>query len=164
MLPSTLKEKRILLGITGGIAAYKAPLLVRLLKKAGAEVQVILTENAKHFVTPLVLSTLSERQVYSSLWPSDDALRQIDITHITSADWANVMVVAPATANCIGKLASGIADDLLLTTLITVTCPVLLCPSMATSMYQKSSRIGKYRKVISAGLSPDGARCGRTCL
>jgi len=136
MTQRVLKGKRILLGITGGIAAYKAPLLVRLLKKAGSEVQVVMTENAGQFVTPLTLATVSERPVCSTMWPSEEALQQTDIAHISLADWAELVVVAPATANILGKLAGGLADDLLSTTLITVTCPVLLCPSMTTSMYE----------------------------
>ncbi len=136
MTGSILKGKKILLGVTGGIAAYKTPLLVRLLKKEGAEVQAVMTENAKQFVTPLVLATLTERPVYSTMWPSDEALERIEIAHIAIADWADAMVVAPATANCLGKLASGLADDLLSTTLLTVTCPVLLCPAMSTPMFE----------------------------
>ena len=136
MADSILKGKKILLGVTGGIAAYKTPLLVRLLKKEGAEVQAVMTENAKRFVTPLVLATLTERPAYSTMWPSDEALERIEIAHIAIADWADALVVAPATANCLGKLASGLADDLLSTTLLTVICPVLLCPAMTTSMFE----------------------------
>ena len=136
MTQSVLTGRKILLGVSGGIAAYKAPLLVRLLKKAGSEVQVVMTENAKQFVTPLTLATVSERPVYWTMWPSDEALQQTDIAHISLADWADLVVVAPATANILGKLAGGLADDLLSTTLITVTCPVLLCPAMTSSMYE----------------------------
>lgn len=138
MTGSVLDGKRILLGVTGGIAAYKIPSLVRLLKKEGAEVQAVITENARRFVTPLVLATLTERPVYSTMWPSDEALERIEIAHIAIANWADAMVVAPATANCLGKLASGLADDLLSTTLLTVTCPVLLCPAMTTSMFENA--------------------------
>jgi phosphopantothenoylcysteine decarboxylase / phosphopantothenate---cysteine ligase len=135
MPEESLKDKRILLGVSGGIAAYKTPLLVRLLKKAGAEVQVVLTENGARFVTPLTLATVSERPVYTTMWASDEALQQTDIAHISLAEWADLMLVAPATANIIAKLAHGLADDLLSTTLITVTCPVLFCPAMNTNMY-----------------------------
>ena len=158
MSSTSLSNKKILLGITGGIAAYKTPLLVRLLKKAGNEVQVVMTESAKQFVTPLVLATLTERPVYSTMWPTDEALQRMDITHISVTDWADLMVVAPATANCIGKLASGIADDLLSTTLLTVTCPVLLCPAMTTSMFENPMVAGNIEKLKSHGyhlMEPD---------
>lgn len=128
-----LNMKNILLGISGGIAAYKAPLLVRLLQKEGADVQVVMTENAGRFVTPMTLSTLSGNPVYDSLWTQPD---RVDVRHVSLADWADIMVIAPATANVIGKLASGIADDLLTTVLLSVRCPVLLCPAMATPMYE----------------------------
>lgn len=136
MNSENLQGKKIILGVTGGIAAYKAALLIRLLRQAGCQVQVLMTRNAKRFITPLTLATLSDRPVFSRMWMSDAELARTDIAHISLADWADLMVVAPATANCIGKLASGLADDLLSTTLLTVTCPVLLCPAMTTTMYE----------------------------
>jgi len=152
------KEKKILLGVTGGIAAYKTPLLVRLLKKAGSEVQVIMTENARHFVTPLTLATVSERPVYFTMWPDEGSLQKTDIAHISISDWSDLVVVAPATANCIGKMACGLADDLLSTTLLTVTVPILLCPAMTTSMYQHpvvAENLARLKKIGCHVLEPD---------
>ena len=131
----TLKGRKVVLGVCGGIAAYKSAYLVRLLQGEECKVQVVMTTNGTRFITPLSLATLSGRPVYTTMWPSEDALQQADIAHIELAEWAEVMVVAPATANCLAKLSCGLADDLLSTTLITVTCPVLLCPAMNMNMY-----------------------------
>ena len=127
-----MKYKHILLGITGGIAAYKAPLIVRLLKSKGADVRCVMTRNATNFVTPLTLQTVSQNKVYiepfevAGVWNPE---------HIALADWADLFLIAPATANCIGKYAAGIADDLLTTTLLAYTGPVLLAPTMNDKMY-----------------------------
>ena len=124
--------KHILLGVTGGIAAYKSPELLRLFKKAGAEVTVSMTDAAQHFVGRTTFEVLSENPVLSDLWTDT----QSSVTHIDVAARSDLAVIAPATANFIGKLAHGIADDALTTTMLALTCPVMICPSMNTDMYQ----------------------------
>ncbi|MHB8137651.1 MAG: bifunctional phosphopantothenoylcysteine decarboxylase/phosphopantothenate--cysteine ligase CoaBC [Smithellaceae bacterium] len=126
-----LENKKIVLGITGGIAAYKAAELTRALIKAGAQVRVIMTKSATEFITPLTLQTLSRGQVYTDMFCPTD---QYDMAHIALADFADAFVVAPATGNVIGKIASGIADDLLTTTIIAQNKPTLLCPAMNDKM------------------------------
>ncbi|MGC8604548.1 MAG: bifunctional phosphopantothenoylcysteine decarboxylase/phosphopantothenate--cysteine ligase CoaBC [Desulfomonilaceae bacterium] len=123
----------VLLGITGGIAAYKAPMLIRLMVKAKMNVHVIMTRAATEFVTPLTLATLSGNPVWQDMWGNRD---RPSVEHISLADAGDVAVVAPATANFIGKLANGIADDMLTTTLMAVTKPVVICPSMNVNMYR----------------------------
>lgn len=125
---------RVIVGITGGIAAYKVPQLVRLLIKQGHEVQCVATPHALQFVTPLTLETVSGRRLYSDLFASSN---EFSTEHISLKDWADVMVVAPATANCIAKYASGIADDALSTLLIAMNRkPVYLAPAMNTDMWE----------------------------
>jgi phosphopantothenoylcysteine decarboxylase/phosphopantothenate--cysteine ligase len=128
--------KKIILGISGSIAAYKAPWLVRELVKAGAEVQVVMTRAAKEFVTPLTLATVSHREVLSEMYsasPDDDARHWTK--HIELALWADLMLIAPATANVIGKVAHGIADDFLTTLVLALRCPLALAPTMDVDMY-----------------------------
>jgi len=127
-----LQNKYVLLGITGGIAAYKAVELLRLLKKAGADVTVIMTESAQKFVGRTTFEVLSENPVLSDLYFDTDA----SVKHIELAKKADAAIIAPATANTIGKLANGLADNALTTTLLAVTCPVMVCPSMNSDMYQ----------------------------
>lgn len=127
-----LKDKHILLGVTGGIAAYKAVELLRLFKKAGANVNVIMTDSAQKFVGKTTFEVLSENPVLSDLYFDT----QSSVTHIDLATRADAAIIAPATANIIGKFAHGIADDALSTTMLAVTSPVMLCPSMNTDMYQ----------------------------
>ncbi|MDX9821998.1 MAG: bifunctional phosphopantothenoylcysteine decarboxylase/phosphopantothenate--cysteine ligase CoaBC [Syntrophales bacterium] len=128
-----LKHKRVLLGVTGGIAAYKSAELVRALVKREASVKVVMTKSAMEFVTPLTLQTLSGNPVYTELFT---LVREADIAHVALAEEAQIAVVAPATANVIGKLASGIADDLLGAVLMATKAPVLVCPAMNTGMYE----------------------------
>ncbi|MDA8405280.1 MAG: bifunctional phosphopantothenoylcysteine decarboxylase/phosphopantothenate--cysteine ligase CoaBC [Deltaproteobacteria bacterium] len=123
----------VLLGITGGIAAYKAPLLVRLMVKAGMNVHVVMTRAATEFVTPMTLATLSGNSVSLDMWGERD---HPAVKHISLADATRIAVVAPATANFIGKLANGIADDMLTTTLMAYNKPTIICPSMNVNMYQ----------------------------
>lgn len=131
-MKSSVRNKNIILGVSGGIAAYKSVELVRRLVKLGARVRVIMTESATRFVGPLTFETLSENKVCTGLFnEKDDA----GIRHIQWADEASAVVIAPATANTIGKLANGLADDALSTFMLAVTCPVLICPSMNTNMY-----------------------------
>lgn len=125
-------EKHILIGISGGIAAYKIPELIRLLRKAGADVRITTTANALHFVTPLTLQTLSGYPVYSDVF----APANVHSTeHISLPEWADLMVVAPATANVLGKMANGIADDALTTTFCAMRKPVVIAPAMNDKMY-----------------------------
>jgi phosphopantothenoylcysteine decarboxylase/phosphopantothenate--cysteine ligase len=128
-----LKDKTIVLGVCGGIAVYKSVELLRLLVKAGASVHVIMTKSACEFVTPLTFQTLSGHPVHTELF---NLLQEMEIGHITFADRADLFIVAPATANLAGKLAGGIADDLLTTTLMATKAPVLLVPAMNVNMYE----------------------------
>ncbi|HDO28098.1 MAG TPA: bifunctional phosphopantothenoylcysteine decarboxylase/phosphopantothenate--cysteine ligase CoaBC [Bacteroidetes bacterium] len=143
-----LKGKKILIGITGGIAAYKIPFLVRLLKKSGTEVQVMLTPAARDFVTPLTLSTLSQRPVLIDFFNKDDGSWN---SHIELGLWADLLLVAPLTANTLAKMASGIADNLLLTTILSSRCPVLFAPAMDLDMYQHPATIENIKKLKSFG-------------
>lgn len=127
-----LKGKKILLGISGGIAAYKCPDLVRQLIAQGAEVRVIMTPNASYFVTSGTLQTVSRNEVYTDLF---SPVGQYSTEHISHADWGDIMLVAPATANIIGKFAAGIADDPLSTTFLAFNKPVFIAPAMNTNMY-----------------------------
>ncbi len=131
-----LKGKKIIIGITGGIAAYKTPFLVRLLKKEGAEVQVIMTPFATEFVTPLTLSTLSEKPVLTEFFDKGDGNWH---SHIDLGLWADLILVAPLTANTMAKMATGIADNLLLTVLLSARCPIYFAPAMDLDMYRHAS-------------------------
>lgn len=130
-MASSLDGMHIIVGISGGIAAYKAPLLVRLLVKAGAEVKCAVTDHALQFVTELTLETVSGNQVYSKLF---DRTNPNTTEHISLKDWGDMMVVAPATANIIGKMANGIADDALSTLLLSFRKPLFVCPAMNSQM------------------------------
>lgn len=127
------KGKHVLLGISGGIAAYKAPELVRLFVKAGAEVQVVATSSSLAFVSTLSLETVSKYPVYHDLFERNNPIKT---EHIALADWADVFVIAPATANVLGKMANGIADDALTTLYLACVKPVFVAPAMNTKMYQ----------------------------
>lgn len=128
---SMLKNKKIVLGVTGGIAAYKSAELVRALVKAGVKVKVVMTKSAMEFITPLTMQTLSQGPVYTGMFT---ATEQCDMAHIALADFADAFVIAPATGNVIGKLASGIADDLLTTAIMAQNKPTLICPAMNDKM------------------------------
>ncbi len=128
-----LNGKKIVLGVTGGIAVYKAVDLVSRLRKQGAEVRVIMTEHAQQFVTPLTFKEISGNKVAVSMWDSN---QEFNVEHISLANWADAFVVAPATANILAKMANGIADDLLSTTLLAAQAPIIVCPAMNTGMYQ----------------------------
>lgn len=127
-----LQGKNIVLGVTGGIAAYKAVELLRLLTKAGAAVHVIMTKSAQEFVTPLTFQTLSMNPVTTDLF---NLISEQEIGHISLADRADLFIIAPATANVIGKVAGGIADDMLTTTIMATKAPVLFAPAMNVNMY-----------------------------
>ncbi|MBR2209733.1 MAG: bifunctional phosphopantothenoylcysteine decarboxylase/phosphopantothenate--cysteine ligase CoaBC [Synergistaceae bacterium] len=125
--------RKILLGITGGIAAYKIPALVRLIKKAECEVEIILTDFAKNFVTPMTLETLSGHQV----WTNENF--DFHIPHIKLNDWAEIFVIAPCTANTLAKIAHGIADNLLTSAAVAAHCPVLIFPAMNEHMFENKA-------------------------
>lgn len=128
-----LKDKKIILGISGGIAAYKCGELIRQLVKAGAEVRCVTTRNALQFITPVTLQTLSHNKVYTEVF---EPVGVWNPEHISHSDWADAMIVAPATANIIGKFAAGIADDALSTTFLAFDKPVFVAPAMNDKMYR----------------------------
>ena len=128
-----LENKNILLGVTGGIAAYKIANLASMLKKQKANVRVIMTKNACQFITPITFETLTAQKVYTDTFDRDFEFK---VDHIELGKWADVFLIAPATANVIGKLASGIADDMLTTTALAVRCPLVVAPAMNTAMYE----------------------------
>jgi phosphopantothenoylcysteine decarboxylase / phosphopantothenate---cysteine ligase len=132
-MKTVIQKKNIILGVSGGIAAYKSVELLRLLVKQGASVRVMMTKNAQWFVGPLTFEALSDQPVCTDLFEKND---DASIRHIQWAEVADAVVIAPATANIIGKLSGGIADDALSTFLLAVTCPVIVCPSMNTHMFE----------------------------
>ena len=131
--PMMLKGKHIIVGVTGSIAAYKSVSLVRLLVKEGAEVKVVMTELAKQFITPLTMATLSKHPVMVEFYNPENGDWH---SHVDMGLWADLYVVAPATANTIGKMAHGVADNLLLTTYLSARCPVVIAPAMDLDMYR----------------------------
>lgn len=151
-----LENRRIVVGVTGGIAAYKAAELVSRLKKAGAQVRVVMTENALKFIPALTLETLSGNRAYV-----DQFSREFEIEHIALAKWAELFVVAPATANFIGKMACGIADDLMSTTAMAMTCPVLIAPAMNTNMWKNPACRANMETLISRGVLTVGPESGK---
>jgi phosphopantothenoylcysteine decarboxylase/phosphopantothenate--cysteine ligase len=126
-----LKDKKIIVGITGGIAAYKTCEIVRRLKKMGAQVIVVMTQSAQKFITPLTLETLSENEVVTEMFPER---RMWGVKHVHLANWADLILIAPATANTIGKIKAGIADDILTTVVMATKSKILICPSMNVNM------------------------------
>ena len=131
-----LKGKKILVGVTGGIAAYKTASIIRLLVKEGAEVKVIMTAHAREFITPLTLSTLSKNPVLTEFYNPENGDWN---SHVDLGLWSDLFLVAPATANTIAKMAGGIADNLLLTTYLSARCPVFIAPAMDTDMLNHPS-------------------------
>jgi len=146
---SNLQEKNIIVGVTGGIAAYKSCELVRGLIKKDASVQVVMTKNATEFITPLTLQTLSGKKVAINTF---DLEWESDIGHITLADNADLIVVAPATASFIGKVANGIADSLLSTIILATKAPIVLCPAMNVNMYENPAVQENIEKLRDRGL------------
>ena len=143
-----LQGKHIVLGVTGGIAAYKAAVLTRLLVKAGAEVQPVMTAAAKEFITPLTLSTLSGKPVISEFFTRNTGEWH---SHVDLGLWADAMVVAPATACTIGKMAGGVADNMLVTTYLSAKAPVFVCPAMDLDMMAHPSTVANLRRLESYG-------------
>ena len=147
---SVLNGKKILLGISGGIAAYKTASLVRLFIKAGAHVQVIMTPASKDFITPLTLSTLSKNPVFSSFYNQDDENEKWN-NHVELALWADIMVIAPATANTLSKMANGTCDNLLIAAYLSAKCPVYYAPAMDLDMYKHPSTIANFFSLTQFG-------------
>lgn len=143
-----LKGKHIILGITGGIAAYKCATLTRLLVKAGAEVQVIMTPNAKQFIQPLTLSTLSGKPVISEFFTANTGQWN---SHVDLGLWADALIIAPATASTIGKMANGIADNMLVTTYLSAKAPVFVAPAMDLDMMRHPSTVRNLELLCSYG-------------
>ena len=133
-----LKGKHILVGVTGGIAAYKTATVIRLLVKDGAEVKVLMTDNAREFITPLTLSTLSKNPVVTGSFNRESGEWN---SHVDLGLWADLFLIAPATANTMAKMAQGIADNLLLTTYLSARCPVFVAPSMDMDMLKHPSAV-----------------------
>ncbi|MBC7495178.1 MAG: bifunctional phosphopantothenoylcysteine decarboxylase/phosphopantothenate--cysteine ligase CoaBC [Flavobacterium sp.] len=149
-MTSVLSGKKILLGISGGIAAYKTASLVRLFVKAGCEVQVILTTAAKDFITPLTLSTLSKNPVYSAFYDSDNENAEWN-NHVALGLWADILVIAPATANTMSKMVNGNCDNLLIATYLSAKCPVYFAPAMDLDMYKHPSTMASFAALQSFG-------------
>ena len=157
---SVLSGKKILLGISGGIAAYKTASLVRLFIKAGAHVQVIMTPASKDFVTPLTLATLSKNPVFSTFYESPDNFSTDESqvqgegvwnNHVELALWADIMLIAPATANTLSKMASGTCDNLLSATYLSAKCPVYFAPAMDLDMYKHPSTLANFKALQDFG-------------
>jgi phosphopantothenoylcysteine decarboxylase / phosphopantothenate---cysteine ligase len=150
-----LKGRKILLGVTGGIAAYKAATIIRLLIKEGAEVKVVMTPLAKEFITPLTMATLSKNPILVDFFDPEDGRWN---SHIDLGMWADIFLIAPATANTMGKMAAGIADNLLLTTFLSARCPVFLAPAMDLDMLAHPATIRNIGTLKSFGnhiIDPD---------
>lgn len=145
-----LKGKKIVLGVTGGIAVYKAVDLVSRLRKRGCEVRVVMTEHAQQFVTPLTFKEISGNAVATSMWNSN---QEFNVEHIALANWADAFLVAPATANILAKMTYGIADDLLSTTLLAAQAPIVVCPAMNTGMYLNAATQENIAKLQSRGIT-----------
>ena len=143
-----LKGKKIVLGITGSIAAYKSCLIIRLLIKAGAEVQVVITPAGKEFITPITLSALTSKPVVSEFFSQRDGTWH---SHVALGEWADLMLIAPATASSIGKMANGVADNMLITTYLSMKAPVFIAPAMDLDMFAHPSTQANLRTLASYG-------------
>ena len=147
---SVLKDKNILLGVTGGIAAYKSITLLRLLKKSGADVQVIFTKSAHDFVTALTFSSLSERPVLTNFFEEEDNSKNWN-NHIDLAEWADFLLIVPATSSTISKMVSGNADNLLIATYLSIKCEVFFAPAMDLDMYKSSANKKNIETLVKNG-------------
>jgi phosphopantothenoylcysteine decarboxylase/phosphopantothenate--cysteine ligase len=147
---SVLSGKKILLGVSGGIAAYKTATLVRLFIKAGADVQVVMTPASKDFVTPLTLSTLSKNPVHSTFYNEEDEDAKWN-NHVELALWADLMLIAPATANTLSKMVNGNCDNLLIATYLSAKCPVYFAPAMDLDMYKHPSTLASFQTLMQFG-------------
>ncbi|WP_304581997.1 bifunctional phosphopantothenoylcysteine decarboxylase/phosphopantothenate--cysteine ligase CoaBC [uncultured Alistipes sp.] len=144
-----LEGRRILLGITGSIAAYKAAVLCRLLKTAGAEVRVVMTPLAKQFITPLTMATLSKNPILVEFFDPENGAWN---SHISLGEWADCLLIAPATANTLAKMRGGVADNLLLTTYLSARCPVVVAPAMDLDMYAHAATQENLRTLAGRGV------------
>ncbi|MCE0722458.1 MULTISPECIES: bifunctional phosphopantothenoylcysteine decarboxylase/phosphopantothenate--cysteine ligase CoaBC [Legionella] len=158
--------KKVLLGVCGGVAAYKSAYLIRELTRAGAEVKVVMTQSAQEFVSPLLMQALSGNDVRTDLF---DAQAERAMGHIELARWADYLIIAPASANCLAKLAQGIADDLLSTLYLVAEVPVIVCPAMNRSMWahpatQANFKLLQERGVIFVGPEEGAQACGEQGL
>ncbi len=144
-----LEGRRILLGITGSIAAYKAAVLCRLLKTAGAEVRVVMTPLAKQFITPLTMATLSKNPILVEFFDPENGAWN---SHISLGEWADCLLIAPATANTLAKMRGGLADNLLLTTYLSARCPVVVAPAMDLDMYAHAATQENLRTLAGRGV------------
>ncbi len=156
-----LEDKRILLGITGGIAAYKACTLASHLTQAGAEVDTVMTEAATRFVAPLTFQALTGRPAYTSMWRTSDEGLPTHIAHVGLAHAADLLVIAPATANTMAKLASGVADNLLTTLALAARCPVLIAPAMDVGMWNHPATQANVATLRERGVHFAGPARGR---
>ena len=143
-----LKGKKIVLGITGSIAAYKACYIIRGLIKAGAEVQVVITPAGKEFITPITLSALTQKPVISDFFSQRDGTWH---SHVALGLWADAMLIAPCTASTLGKMANGVADNMLITTYLSMKAPVFIAPAMDLDMYQHPTTQANIQKLQSFG-------------
>ena len=160
------KNKKIILGVTGSIAAFKAADIVSLLSQQGCDVTVIMTKEAEHFITPLTLQMLSSNKAYRDMFEVTDGW---DVEHVSLADSASLILIAPATANVIAKLACGLCDDLLTCTVLAARAPVLLAPAMNDAMYQHKAtqaNIERLKKIGYHFIGPVKGRlaCGKAGL
>ena len=159
-----LKGKKIVLGVTGGIAIYKVVGLVSKLRKQGAEVRVMMTEHAVQFVTPLLFQEISGHKVASTMWSGND---EFNVEHIALAEWADLFLVAPATANILAKMAVGLADELVSTVLLAAKKPIIVCPAMNTGMLENAATQANLQTLKRRGVTvmePDAGflACGVT--
>ena len=150
-----LKGKNIVIGMTGGIACYKVCELIRMLKRDGANVQVIMTKNATEFITPLTIETLSNNKVILDMFERND---KYEVEHISLAKKGDIFLIAPATANIIGKIVNGIADDILSTTIMATKSKVIIAPAMNDAMYENKIVQENIKKLKNYGydfINPD---------
>ena len=145
-----LKGKKIVLGVSGGIAIFKAVDLVSKLRKQGVEVRVVMTENAAKFITPLLFAEISGHKCAVSMWDGRD---EFNVEHIALANWGDLLLVAPATANILAKMACGLADDLLSTVLLAAPCPKIVCPAMNTGMYENVATQENLKTLAGRGIT-----------
>lgn len=153
-----MKKKNIIVGVTGSIAAYKAAEVINLLKKTGLDVTVIMTERASHFITPLTLQTLSQNKVYQDMFVP---VQQWEPVHIALAEKAELILICPATADIIGKLACGMCDDLLTCVIISSKAKVMICPAMNENMYFHEIVTENIARLKKVGYKFIGPVCGR---
>ena len=152
-----LKGKKIVIGVTGGIAIFKTVDLVSKLRKQGVEVRVVMTEHAAKFISPLLFAEISGHKCAVSMWDGRD---EFNVEHIALANWGDLMLVAPATANILAKMACGLADDLLSTVLLAAPCPKIVCPAMNTGMYENAATQANLKTLAGRGIAVMEPACG----